>query len=211
MIEEFNKLAEAIVKGEIESSKAISETIGEKKLPLGTAILEGALKGILKTMELMAAGEIDMMKMADCVKTAYAALEILDKYIVAPKPPAGKVVIGCVKGEAHAVGKDMVAAFLKASGFEVYNIGNKIPPERFIEKIKETSADILGLSASGDTTLPNIKATIEALKAAGIREKVKVLVGGGIVTDTVAREAGADAYGKDPAEAAELAKKWIVK
>ncbi|MGQ9468247.1 MAG: cobalamin B12-binding domain-containing protein [Nitrososphaerales archaeon] len=205
-MEEFERLVDAIVKGDVEGGKAISEIIGNKKLPIDTAILEGILKGVMTTMDLMASGKIEMMKMADCVKTAYAALEILDKFIVVPK-----VVIGCVKGEAHAMAKDIIATLFKASGFEVYNLGNRVSPETFVEKVKETGADILAMSACMDITMPAMKETIEALKAAGIRESVKVLVGGRIVTGNFAKEIGADAYGKDPAEGLEHAKKLLAK
>jgi 5-methyltetrahydrofolate--homocysteine methyltransferase len=210
-VEEFDRLVDTIIKGDVEGGKALSEIIGNKKLPINTAILEGVLKGIMITMDLMASGKIEMMKMADCVKTAYAALEILDKFIVVPKLPVGKVVIGCVKGEAHAMAKDIIATLLKASGFEVYNIGNRVPPETFVEKVKETGAEILAISACMDITMPAMKETIEALKFTSIRESVKVLVGGRIMTDNFAREIGADAYGKDPAEGLEHAKRLLAK
>ena len=121
----------------------------------------------------------------------------------------GKVVIGTVAGDIHDIGLNIVAFMLNVNGFEVYNLGVDVPAEKFVEKMKETSAPILGLSGFLTLAFDVMKETVEALEAAGIRDKIKVMIGGGQIDDEVRKYAKADAYGKDAMAAVSLAKKWI--
>jgi corrinoid protein of di/trimethylamine methyltransferase len=113
----------------------------------------------------------------------------------------GRVVIGTVRGDIHDIGKNLVAAMLRASGFEVIDLGVDVPPERFVEAVREHKPDILGMSALLTTTMLEMRNVIDALRAAGLRDKVKVIVGGAPVTEEYAREIGADAYARDAVEA----------
>jgi 5-methyltetrahydrofolate--homocysteine methyltransferase len=121
--------------------------------------------------------------------------------------PAGRVVIGTVKGDLHDIGKNLVASMLEGGGFEVIDLGTDVPPDRFIDAIGEKNADIVCLSALLTVTMPAMKTTIEAFAHAGIRDKVKVLIGGAPVTSQYAREIGADGYGKNAPAAVALARK----
>ncbi|MEM2254860.1 MAG: cobalamin-dependent protein, partial [Candidatus Bathyarchaeia archaeon] len=121
----------------------------------------------------------------------------------------GKVVIGTVAGDIHDIGLDIVAFMLEINGFEVYNLGVDVPPEKFVEKIKETGAPIVGLSGFLTIAFDSMKQTVEAIKKAGLRDKVKIMIGGGQITEEVRQYVGADAYGKDAMEAVALAKKWM--
>ncbi|MEM3579847.1 MAG: corrinoid protein [Candidatus Bathyarchaeia archaeon] len=121
----------------------------------------------------------------------------------------GKVVIGTVAGDIHDIGKNMVVFMLEANGFEVYDLGVDVPPEKFVEKIKETEATIVGLSGFLTLAFDVMKQTVEAIKKAGLRDRVKIMIGGGQITEEVRKYTGADAYGKDAIEAVALAKKWI--
>jgi 5-methyltetrahydrofolate--homocysteine methyltransferase len=121
----------------------------------------------------------------------------------------GKVVIGSVAGDIHDIGKNIVVFMLEANGFEVYDLGVDIPPEKFVEKIKETGASIVGLSGFLTLAFESMKKTVEAIEKAGLRGKVKIMIGGGQITEEIRKYTGADAYGKDAIEAVALAKKWV--
>jgi 5-methyltetrahydrofolate--homocysteine methyltransferase len=119
---------------------------------------------------------------------------------------AGKVVIGTVKGDLHDIGKNLVAMMLESAGFEVWNLGVDISPEKFIAEIKAREANLLCLSALLTTTMPMMKKTIDAIAAGGLRDRVKVLVGGAPVTQQFANDIGADGYAHDAGSAVKVAK-----
>lgn len=121
----------------------------------------------------------------------------------------GKVVIGTVAGDIHDIGKDLVVLMLDISGFEVYDLGIDVPVKNFVDKIKETGASIVGLSGFLTLAFDTMKETIEAISAAGLRDNIKIMIGGGQIDDEVRRYTGADAFGKDAMEAVVLAKKWL--
>jgi methanogenic corrinoid protein MtbC1 len=123
----------------------------------------------------------------------------------------GKVIIGTVAGDIHDIGKDLVTFMLDISGFEVYDLGIDVPVKNFVDKIKETGATVVGLSGFLTLAFDAMKETIDAIKKEGLREKVKIMIGGGQIDDTVQNYVGADAWGKDAMAAVYLAKQWIVK
>jgi methanogenic corrinoid protein MtbC1 len=120
----------------------------------------------------------------------------------------GKIVFGTVAGDIHDIGKDIVVFMLDVSGFEVHDLGVDVPVQKFVDKIKETGAPIVGLSGFLTLAFDSMKETVEAIKAAGLRDKVKVMIGGGQITEEVKHYTGADAYGKDAMAGVTLAKKW---
>ena len=122
---------------------------------------------------------------------------------------AGRVVIGTVKGDLHDVGKNLVAMMLKGTGFDVIDLGVDIPPERFVEAVRSSSPNILAMSALLTTTMTNMKSTVAALKDAGLRGRVKVMVGGAPLSDAYAKEIGADGYAADANRAVKLARNLI--
>ena len=121
----------------------------------------------------------------------------------------GKVIIGSVAGDIHDIGKNIVVFMLEVNGFEVHDLGVDIPPEKFVEKIKETGATIVGLSGFLALAFDAMKQTIQAIKDAGLRDKVKVMIGGGQITEEIRKYTGADAYGKDAMAGVSIAKKWV--
>ena len=121
----------------------------------------------------------------------------------------GKVVLGSVKGDIHDIGKDMVKFLLDVNGFEVHDLGVDVPPDRFVEAIKEVHPEVVGMSALLTTVFESMKNTVAAIQAAGLRDEVKIMIGGGTVTEEVRAYSGADAYGKDAVVAVNLAKKWV--
>jgi methanogenic corrinoid protein MtbC1 len=121
----------------------------------------------------------------------------------------GKVVFGTVAGDIHDIGKNIVVFMLDVNGFEVYDLGVDVPVQKFVDKIKESGAPIVGLSGFLTLAYDSMKQTVEAMKDAGLRDKVKVMIGGGQITEEVMKYTGADAYGRDAMVGVSLAKKWV--
>jgi methanogenic corrinoid protein MtbC1 len=121
----------------------------------------------------------------------------------------GKVVIGTVAGDIHDIGKDIVVFMLDVNGFEVFDLGIDVPAEKFVESIKKTGSKVVGMSGFLTLAFQSMKDTIEAIKTAGLRNQVKIMIGGGQIDDQVKTFTGADAYGKDAMEGVKLAKGWI--
>ena len=118
-------------------------------------------------------------------------------------------MIGTVKGDLHDIGKNLVSMMLEGAAFEIIDLGTDVSPEKFIEAIKNSHADIIAMSALLTTTMSNMKVTIDAIKAAGIRDQVKVMVGGAPLTENYAREIGADGYSPDASKAVVLARSLV--
>ena len=121
----------------------------------------------------------------------------------------GKIVLGTVFGDLHDIGKDIVKFMLETNGFEVYDLGVDVPKEKFVEKIKEVNPEIIALSGFLTLAYDSMKETIEEIKKAGLREKAKIMIGGGQMDERIRDYVDADAYGKDAVEAVVLAKKWV--
>jgi len=139
-----------------------------------------------------------------------AALDLIRPLLIARgDKPLGRVVIGTVKGDLHDIGKNLVASLLEGGGFEVIDLGVNVSPEKFVETINAKDANILAMSALLTTTMPAMKSIIEALKTAGVRERVKVLIGGAPITQKYADEIGADGYSENAVGAVALAKRAV--
>jgi 5-methyltetrahydrofolate--homocysteine methyltransferase len=121
----------------------------------------------------------------------------------------GKIVFGTVAGDIHDIGKDIVVFMLDVNGFEVYDLGIDVPVQKFVDKIKETGAPVVGLSGFLTLAFDSMKQTVDAIKTAGLRDKVKIMIGGGQMSDEIRNYTGADAYGKDAMAGVSLAKKWL--
>jgi 5-methyltetrahydrofolate--homocysteine methyltransferase len=139
-----------------------------------------------------------------------ASLELIRPLLIqSGAQPTGRVVIGTVKGDLHDIGKNLVAAMLEGGGFEVFDLGVDVSPEKFVAAVNANNANIVALSALLTTTMPAMRATVEALKQAGVRQKVKVMIGGAPVTQKYADEIGADGYSENAASAVALARKAV--
>lgn len=121
----------------------------------------------------------------------------------------GKIIIGTVAGDIHDIGKDIVVFMLDVNGFEVYDLGVDVPPKKFVEKIREANTPVIGLSGFLTLAFDSMKETVEAIKAAGLRDKVKIMIGGGQIDEEIKKYTGADAYGRDAMAAVSLAKAWL--
>ncbi len=194
---------------EEEALKIVKDRLNGGEDPL--KILEEARKGLEIVGNRFATGEYfipDLIYSGEIMKQITEMVKPLISQTTEAKK-LGKIVIGTVAGDIHDIGKNIVVFMLEVNGFEVYDLGVDVPPERFVEKVKETQAPILGLSGFLTLAFDSMKRTIEALKEAGLRDKVKVMIGGGQVTDEVRKYTGADAYGKDAMAAVSLAKAWV--
>ncbi len=121
----------------------------------------------------------------------------------------GKVVMGTVAGDIHDIGKDIVVFMLDVNGFEVYDLGVDVPAQEFVDKLRETGSTVVGLSGFLTLAFDSMKTTVDAIKAAGLRDKVKVMIGGGQIDEAVQRHTGADAYGVNAMAGVSLAKEWL--
>lgn len=150
--------------------------------------------------ELIIAG--DMLKaIGELVKPKLSAQATQSK-------PLGKIVLGTVAGDIHDLGKDVVGFMLDISNFEVHDLGVDVPPEKFIQAIQEVNPEVVGLSGFLTLAFDQMRVTIEAIKEAGLRDSVKIMIGGAIMDDSAAQYIGADAYGADATAAVKLAKSW---
>jgi len=123
----------------------------------------------------------------------------------------GKVVIGTVRGDLHDIGKNIVAMMLETAGFEVIDLGSDVPAEKFVDAVKKHNPDIVGMSALLTVTMTEMATVIQQMKDSGVRKKVKVIVGGAPLTDDYAKSIGADAFGRDAVQGAEICKSWVAK
>jgi len=121
----------------------------------------------------------------------------------------GKIIVGTVAGDIHDIGKDIVVFMLDISGYEVYDLGVDVPAAKFVEKIQETGAPVVALSGFLTLAFDAMKDTVEAISAAGLRDKVKIMIGGGQIDEEIRKHAGADAYGRDAMAGVALAREWI--
>jgi methanogenic corrinoid protein MtbC1 len=174
-------------------------------------ILEDSRKGMEIVGQRFATNEYflpELVFSGDLLKRLTELVKPYLKQDVTPKK-LGKVVIGTVAGDIHDIGLNIVDFMLDVNGFEVYNLGVDVPSEAFINKIKETGAPIVGLSGFLTPAFDAMKETVEAIEAAGMRDKVKIMIGGGQLDDGIRKYTKADAYGKDAMVAVALAKGWI--
>ena len=209
--EMYERLAQAVIEGEPEEAEALAKEALEQGLDPLTCITEGLTAGIQEVGKLFASGEYflpDLIIGADAMKVA---LDVLEPMLAGDqqRDVVGRIVLGTVEGDLHEIGKTLVGTMLTANGFLVTDIGVDKKPEEFIAAIKETDADIVGASALLTTTMLQQKKLIDSLEEAGLREKVKVMIGGAPVTEGFAEEIGADGYAEDAISSVDLAFRLI--
>ena len=205
-------LCKAIVDGEQEMAEELAHNAIEMQMDPLLAIDAGIRKGLDIVEDAFRREEVFLPQLVMAGEAAMAGSAILEKAIeegAAQTRTARVMVIGTVEGDIHAIGKTLVATLFKTASFSVIDLGVDVPVEKFIEAVKAHSPDILGLSSLLTTTLREQKGVIDALAEAGLRDKVKVMVGGGVVTQEWADKIGADAYGEDAMEAVEIGKRMV--
>lgn len=176
-------------------------------IPAEQILNVGLIAGMSEVGKLFECGEYFVPEMLVAARAMKSGLEILRPALVAANVQAiGKIVLGTVKGDLHDIGKNLVAMMMEGAGFEVIDLGVDVPPDKFVAAVREHHPHLLGLSALLTTTMPVMKVTLDALKEAGLRDQVKVLIGGAPVSDKFAHDIGADVFAPDAATAASCAK-----
>ncbi|MFI5352439.1 MAG: corrinoid protein [Candidatus Binatales bacterium] len=204
---DLQKLREAILNGDAKTAAAATHAALGENVPAIELIQKAMVPAMDEVGRRFECQDYFVPEVLLSARAMKAALEPLRPLLAASgAQPAGKVVIGTVKGDLHDIGKNLVAALLEGGGFEVIDLGVDVAPEKFVEAIRKTNANIVCLSALLTVTMLSMKTTIEGLRAAGLREQVKVLVGGAPVTRQFAEEIGADGYGENASAAVALAR-----
>ena len=200
-------LSECVVDMEDEEVTAVAEEYIEAGYPALEGILEGLVDGMNKAAQLYEEEEYYIPELLICSDAMYNGLEILKPHLEqTSSEEKHKVVIGVVEGDTHDIGKNLVRIMLEAAGFEMYDLGRDVKLENFVEKAKEVKADVVAMSTLMSTTMPGMGKVVELLKEAGIREEVKVIIGGAPLSWAYAKKIGADGYSDNAVEAVRLVK-----
>jgi 5-methyltetrahydrofolate--homocysteine methyltransferase len=211
MDEKLSAIYNAILDGDVAGTKEGVQAALMADLQPETILSDGMIAAMNEVGKRFEDGDFYVPEMLVAASAMQAALFLLKPRLVASDVKStGKVAIGTVKGDLHDIGKNLVALMLEGAGFEVRDLGVDVPPEKFIEAIATGDVNILALSALLTTTMPNMKTTIESIHRAGMRDKVKIIIGGAPVTQHYADEIGADGFASDASNAVSATRKLLV-
>ncbi len=209
---DFGEISRGVIEGDVSGTVAKTKAALSENIAAKDILDKGISPGLDKVGDLFSEGEYFFPELMMAGEVVKVVLEMLKPALSSKKaPPLGKFLIGTVLGDMHNIGKNIVIMFLEASGWDVTDLGTDNPPGKFCEAVEKGDFDILGLSALLTMSMPMMGQTINALKEAGLRDKVKVMVGGVSVTQDYADQIGADAYGKDVTDAVRKAKQLVGK
>ncbi|MBN2501368.1 MAG: corrinoid protein [Anaerolineales bacterium] len=203
----LQKVFDNVLAGDMGAVKETVQAAVDSGVESEAILKQGLIPAMGEVGRLFEEGEYFVPEMLIAARAMQAGLEIIKPMLVeSGVEPLGKVAIGTVQGDLHDIGKNLVAMMMEGAGFEIYDLGVDVPADNFIQAVKDNQVHILALSALLTTTMPNMQAVITQLQEAGLREQVKVLIGGAPVTTEYATEIGADGYAADASQAASLAK-----
>jgi len=206
---DLSALAENLIKGKANEVRDLTQKALDEGVPPGDILNQGLVKGMSVVGEKFKNNEFYVPEVLIAARAMHAGMDILKpKLASSGVKPIGTVAIGTVKGDLHDIGKNLVAMMLEGAGFEIMDLGIDVTPEKFVESVKN-GADVIAMSALLTTTMTAMKTTLEALEEAGVRDKVKTMIGGAPVTQNYADEIGADGYARDAASAADIAKELM--
>ena len=209
-MQDYKPLYEAVLNGDAKTAKATTEialAAGMDPLKLVQEYMMPAMAEVGRRFET---NEYFVPELLLAARAMKAALELIRPLLIASgAQPVARVALGTVKGDLHDIGKNLVAAMLEGGGYEVIDLGVNVEPEKFIAAVKEKGANIVAMSALLTTTMPSMKTTVDAIKQAGVRDQVKILVGGAPVTQKYADEIGADGYSESAAGIVAIAKQAL--
>ena len=206
----FETLNEAVIKGAMNEAEEETQKLMRDGQDPQTILNQGLIAAMDIVGDRFAQGKLFVPQMLRSAKTMQQCVELLKPHFMEGQMATkGKVIMGTVKGDLHDIGKNLVAMIMEGAGFTILDLGVSVNPETFVEKVQAEHPDILGLSALLSTTMPAMKETIQALSEAGIRNSVKVMIGGAPVTAKFAEDIGADSYAPDAATAVIEAKKLL--
>ena len=197
----------------LEGQRDVAQEKVEQALSSGinpADVLNAMVTAMGEVGRLFEEGEYFVPEMLIAARAMKTGMDILKPQLVdADIQPAGTIIAGTVKGDLHDIGKNLVCMMLEGAGFQVIDLGTDVPAETFISAVREHQPDFVAMSALLTTTMPNMQTTIEAMKEAGVRDQVKVMIGGAPITDTYAEKIGADGYAADASRAVKLAKSLL--
>ena len=206
---DLSALAENLINGKAPEVKELTQKALDDDVAPGEILNGGLIKGMSVVGERFKNNEFYVPEVLIAARAMHAGMDILKPALAASGvKPIGTVLLGTVKGDLHDIGKNLVAMMLEGAGFEVVDLGIDVPPEKFVEAAKE-GGDVIAMSALLTTTMTAMKTTMEALEEAGVKDKIKTLIGGAPVTQNYADEIGADGYARDAASAADKAKELM--
>ncbi len=205
----LEQIAENLMKGKANDVKELVEQALNEGTPPGSVLTDGLLSGMGVIGERFKNNEVYVPEVLIAARAMKAGMEVLQPHLAsAGVEPVGTAVVGTVKGDLHDIGKNLVCMMLEGAGFKVVDIGIDVAPEKFVEAAAESGATVIGVSALLTTTMTNMKAVVDAVKASDLAG-AKVMVGGAPVTQAFCDEIGADGYAPDAASAADLAKAFV--
>ena len=207
MADNLQNIASKLYDGEDQEVAELVQGALDQGMAPGEILQGGLVAGMDAVGRDFKAGDLFVPEVLIAARAMHAGMHILRPLLAdSDMVGAGKCVIGTVKGDLHDIGKNLVKMMLDGAGFETIDLGTDVGPEAFIEAVREHQPQLMGMSALLTTTMVQMKATIEALEEAGLKESVKIMIGGAPVTDAFAREIGADAYAPDAASAVDIAR-----
>ena len=210
MSELLAKMAESLIAGKVDEVKELTQKALDADVSSKDILEKGLLAGMEVVGKRFKANEMFIPEVLRCAKCMHGAMEILRPLLAETGvETAGVFVIGTVKGDLHDIGKNLVGMMFEGAGFQVIDLGIDLEPAAFVEAIKEHKASLFGMSALLTTTMPKMAETINAIKEAGIRDQVKIMIGGAPVTAAFAKEIGADAYASNAASAVDKGKELL--
>ena len=208
----LNDIKDALMRGEREAVARLTKLALKEGLGVKDILDKGLVAGMEAIGNKFKKNEVFIPEVLISAKAMHAGLAIIEPHFLkAGIKPVGKVVIGTVKGDLHDIGKNIVSMMLKGACFEIEDFGIDVPVEKFVEAVRKTKPDILAMSSLLTTSMNSMRDTINALKDSGVRDKVKVMIGGAPVTEDFAASIGADGYAKDAAMAVDKAKELLKK
>ena len=208
----FEDLKQAVVEGNTKAARALSKKIAENPKSIDQAIDKGIKKALDIVGEKFSKGEYFIPDIMLSVISANTSFKIFKPFFrKKTRESAGTILVGTVEGDIHDIGKNIVTAMLQAADFDVIDLGVDVPPSKFVAAIKKSKPTVVGISALLSTSLVKMEKTINEIKREGLREQVKIVVGGGAVTPEFAKEIGADRYGLEATDAPAIARELIMR
>jgi 5-methyltetrahydrofolate--homocysteine methyltransferase len=212
MSEILSTISTAIIEGNLDDMVELTEDALDEGLEAQEILNQGLMPGMDHVGVEFKAGNMFVPEVLRSARAMQASMDILKPLLAeSGVKMVGKVLLGTVKGDLHDIGKNLVGMMCEGAGFEVKDLGKDVAPESFVDAVKEFEPDVLGMSALLTTTMRAMEHTIKALEEAGVRDQVKVMIGGAPVTQSFADQIGADGYASNAASAAEMAKKLVGK
>lgn len=206
----FGKIRDAIVNLDIDGVQNACKEAIEAGIPAYKAVTDGMSKGMVIVGEKYENNEYFLAELIMAGEVMKEGMIVLEPHLKSGDlKKIGKVAIGTVRGDLHDIGKNVVVTLLGAAGFDVVDLGVDVPSEKFVETVKESNPDILGMSALLTTTMIEMESVIKALKEAGVRDKVKIIIGGAPITKEYAEKIGADAAARDAVQGVNVCKSWV--